>query len=63
MHVRAKVLPATSLTRVSKPTKRTSSLRANECASYAEAHEHRRLCAEACRRCEEACNELLARLG
>ncbi|HZG02579.1 MAG TPA: four-helix bundle copper-binding protein [Streptomyces sp.] len=25
-------------------------------------HEHCRICAEACRRCERACNELLATL-
>jgi hypothetical protein len=26
-------------------------------------HEHCRVCAEVCRRCEAACNELLATLG
>ncbi|MFI1423032.1 four-helix bundle copper-binding protein [Streptomyces sp. NPDC020731] len=35
----------------------------DECASHAERHEHCLVCAEACRRCEEACNDLLASLG
>ncbi|MDF6102758.1 four-helix bundle copper-binding protein [Gordonia hongkongensis] len=34
-----------------------------ECAQHAEMHEHCRLCAEACGRCEEACRELAATLG
>jgi hypothetical protein len=32
----------------------------DECARHAEMHEHCRVCAEVCRRCEQACNELLA---
>jgi hypothetical protein len=35
---------------------------AGECAKHAEMHEHCRLCAEACRRSEQACLELLAAL-
>ena len=35
----------------------------DECASHAEMHEHCKICAEACRRCERACAELLASLG
>jgi hypothetical protein len=33
-----------------------------ECANPAGMHEHSRVCAEACRRCEQACGELLAAL-
>nr|WP_225804011.1 hypothetical protein [Streptomyces sp. NK15101] len=35
----------------------------DECASHADMHEHCRLCAEACRAREAACNELMAALG
>ncbi|PPK90813.1 uncharacterized protein DUF326 [Kineococcus xinjiangensis] len=35
----------------------------DECGGHAEMHDHCRVCAEACRRCETACNELLATLG
>jgi uncharacterized membrane protein len=35
----------------------------NECQQHADMHEHRRICAEACRRCEVACNDLLASLA
>ncbi|MFD4259267.1 four-helix bundle copper-binding protein [Streptomyces sp. NPDC058534] len=35
----------------------------DECAAHADMHEHGRVCADACRRCEQACNELLAGLG
>lgn len=31
-----------------------------ECAMHADMHEHCRVCAEACHRCERACRELLA---
>ncbi len=34
-----------------------------ECELHAEMHEHCRICAEACHRCEAACRELLASLG
>lgn len=33
---------------------------ADECARHADHHEHCRICADSCRRCEQACNELLA---
>jgi Domain of Unknown Function (DUF326) len=35
----------------------------DECASHADMHGHCRVCAEACRRCERACAELLTALG
>ena len=35
---------------------------AEECERHAHHHEHCRLCAEECRRCELACDELLASL-
>jgi hypothetical protein len=34
-----------------------------ECERHAEHHEHCRLCAQVCRRCEEACDDLLASLA
>jgi hypothetical protein len=34
-----------------------------ECRRHAEHHEHCRVCAEACSRCEQACQDLLAALG
>jgi hypothetical protein len=34
-----------------------------ECERHAEHHEHCRVCAAVCRRCEEACGDLLASLG
>jgi hypothetical protein len=34
-----------------------------ECQRHAEHHEHCRICAEVCSRCEQACEELLASLG
>jgi hypothetical protein len=34
-----------------------------ECRRHAEHHEHCRVCAEVCSRCEQACKELLAALG
>jgi hypothetical protein len=34
-----------------------------ECESHAEHHEHCRVCAESCRRCEQACNDLLSSLS
>lgn len=34
-----------------------------ECEKHAAHHEHCRICAEVCRRCEDACNELLAAVG
>ncbi|RDV44748.1 four-helix bundle copper-binding protein [Leifsonia sp. ku-ls] len=35
---------------------------ADECEKHADMHEHCRICAEVCRRCEAACAELLASL-
>ncbi|MFF8644336.1 four-helix bundle copper-binding protein [Streptomyces sp. NPDC015345] len=35
----------------------------DECARHAGQHDHCRVCAEACRRCEQACNDLLTSLG
>lgn len=35
----------------------------DECDRHAQMHEHCGICAEACRRCEQACRELLASLG
>ena len=34
-----------------------------ECERHAEHHEHCRICAQMCRRCEEACDALLASIG
>jgi hypothetical protein len=34
-----------------------------ECERHAEHHEHCRICGEVCRRCEQACEELLASIG
>ena len=34
-----------------------------ECERHAEHHEHCRICAEVCRRCEQACDDLLASLA
>jgi hypothetical protein len=31
----------------------------DECERHAEMHEHCQVCAEACRRCEQACSDLL----
>jgi hypothetical protein len=36
---------------------------AEECERHAQHHEHCRLCAEECRRCERACQDLLAALA
>lgn len=36
---------------------------ANECEQHAEMHKHCSVCAEACRRCEQACAELIDSLG
>jgi hypothetical protein len=33
---------------------------AEECDFHASHHDHCRVCAEVCRRCEQACGELLA---
>jgi hypothetical protein len=35
----------------------------DECARHANAHEHWRVCADICRRCEQACTDLLSTLG
>jgi hypothetical protein len=35
----------------------------DECAQHAEMHEHCRICAESCRRCEHVCRDLLAALS
>ena len=32
---------------------------AEECEKHADMHEHCRICAEACRRCEQSCNSML----
>jgi Domain of Unknown Function (DUF326) len=34
-----------------------------ECEDHAGMHEHCRICAETCRRCEQACADLLASIG
>lgn len=34
-----------------------------ECEQHAQMHEHCRVCAAACRRCEKACADLLAAMG
>jgi hypothetical protein len=34
-----------------------------ECERHAAHHEHCRICAEVCARCEQACNDLLASIG
>ena len=36
---------------------------AEECERHAAHHEHCRICAEVCRRCEQACDDLVARIG
>jgi hypothetical protein len=36
---------------------------ADECEQHADHHEHCRICATECRRCERACDELLNSLG
>jgi hypothetical protein len=36
---------------------------AEECDKHAAHHEHCRVCAEVCRRCKQACDELLAAIG
>jgi hypothetical protein len=36
---------------------------AEECDRHAAHHQHCRLCAEACRRCKKACDDLLATIG
>ncbi len=36
---------------------------ADECEQHADMHEHCRICAEACRRCETACDALLGDLA
>ena len=36
---------------------------ADECGQHANMHEHCCICAEACRRCEQACAQLLGLLG
>lgn len=36
---------------------------AAECENHADMHDHCRICPEACRRCENACAELLASLS
>ncbi|MFF9689796.1 four-helix bundle copper-binding protein [Streptomyces sp. NPDC014623] len=35
----------------------------DECANHADQHDHCRVCADVCRRCEQACNDLLTSLG
>jgi hypothetical protein len=34
-----------------------------ECERHAQHHEHCRICAQVCSRCEQACNDLLVSLG
>lgn len=36
---------------------------AEDCEAHASMHEHCKLCAEACRRCEKACADLLSAIG
>lgn len=36
---------------------------AEDCEEHADMHEHCRVCAEACRRCEKACADLLESIG
>lgn len=36
---------------------------ADECDRHAAHHDHCRVCAEVCRRCEQACSDLLASIG
>ena len=36
---------------------------AGECERHAEHHEHCRICGEVCRRCEQACSDLLDEIG
>lgn len=36
---------------------------AEECEQHADHHDHCRICAETCRRCERACSELLASMA
>ncbi|HEY4557163.1 MAG TPA: four-helix bundle copper-binding protein, partial [Enteractinococcus sp.] len=36
---------------------------AAECEKHADMHDHCRICAEACRRCEQACADLLATIS
>jgi hypothetical protein len=36
---------------------------ARECERHAEHHEHCRICGEVCRRCEQACTDLLNEIG
>ncbi len=36
---------------------------ADECARHADTHEHFRVCADACRRCKQACRDLVTALG
>jgi len=38
-------------------------LSGDECERHAQHHEHCRICAEVCRRCEQACNDVLAALN
>jgi hypothetical protein len=53
-----------TVTRALVETARAASRRcADECERHAAHHGHCRLCAEACRRCERACDELLAAMG
>jgi Domain of Unknown Function (DUF326) len=35
----------------------------DECERHAAHHDHCRVCAESCRRCEQACSDLLASIG
>lgn len=35
----------------------------DECERHAAHHEHCRVCAEVCRRCKQACDDLLAKIG
>lgn len=36
---------------------------AQECGNHADRHEHCRICAEACRRCEQSCIDLPGAIG
>jgi hypothetical protein len=56
---RSRAMLASSAQR-SKPARRPV---ARGCDRHAEHHDHCRVCAGACRRCEQACNDILATTG
>jgi hypothetical protein len=54
--------PETSRAQV-ESCRRSCSACAEECERHAQHHQHCRICADTCRRCEEACASLLASIG